>query len=195
MSKEPKYKILFGAIGAIGVLFAIFFGLFKFCTGRDSIKDPERTTTTTAAHVYEVGEIVDFGKWKWRVLDVQSNKALLITEDIIETRSYNDEYIEITWEKSALRTYLNGKFLEKFNALERAKIYKTESINWNNQWRGTNGGNNTMDKVFLLSIEEVVKYFGDSGQLKNQNPNSKYWINDEFNANRVAVFNGNEFWA
>jgi hypothetical protein len=29
------------------------------------------------------------------------------------------------------------------------------------------GGNDTTDKIFILSIEEVVQYFGDSGQLAN----------------------------
>ena len=32
---------------------------------------------------YKVGDVVDFGAYKWRVLDVQDNKALLLTDEII----------------------------------------------------------------------------------------------------------------
>ncbi|MDR0248837.1 MAG: DUF6273 domain-containing protein, partial [Oscillospiraceae bacterium] len=41
-------------------------------------------------------------------------------------------------------------------------------------------------KIFLLSLEEAVKYFGDSGQLENRPWDDAYNITDEYNGARVA---------
>jgi hypothetical protein len=54
------------------------------------------------------------------------------------------------------------------------------------------GGIDTIDKVFLLSIEEAVKYFGDSGQLQNRPKNADYLINDQYNSARIAKFSDDE---
>lgn len=40
---------------------------------------------------------LSFGGYNWRVLDIQNNTALIITEDIIEQRPYHDAYKDITW--------------------------------------------------------------------------------------------------
>ena len=45
-----------------------------------------------------------------------------------------------------------------------------------------------MDKVFLLSIEEVVAYFGDSGALENWDGEEKS-IRDDYGENRQAILN------
>jgi hypothetical protein len=46
----------------------------------------------------------------------------------------------------------------------------------------------TVDKVFLLSLEEVVRYFGDSGAFGNWNRDGDiYHIDDEYNSARVAI--------
>ena len=133
------------------------------------------------------GITIPFGGCDWRVLDVQNNRALIITKDVIEKRSYNVEYTSVTWETCTLREYLNGEFLQKFAEEERKRIEETAVANLNNQWYGTNGGNDTTDRVFLLSFEEIVKYFGDSGQLRNKNPKSEYRIDDRYNSARKTV--------
>jgi hypothetical protein len=138
---------------------------------------------------------VKFGKYNWRVLDVRDGKALLLTEGIIEKRVYNVERADITWEECTLRQYLNGKFLQTFSGAEQGRILKTNNINADNQRFGTGGGNNTVDRVFLLSIEETVRYFGDSGQLQNSNPSSRLWIDDQYNKERMAKHgNGELAW-
>jgi len=186
--KEPKYKIIFGAAAFIVALTVIIAWL----TGTANL--PELLKLFQPRTTYTIGETVRFSLWDWRVLDVQDDKALLITEDIIEQRPYNDKLTGIAWEDCTLRAYLNGEFLEKFSAQERARICETENANEDNQWFGTNGGGNTTDKVFLLSVEDVVKYFGDSGQLKNKNPKSEFWIDDQYNDERAAKFNNDSLW-
>jgi len=102
------------------------------------------------------------------VLKTYSNRALLITENIIERRPYNDKYVDTSWENCALRKYFNGELYDSFSKEEEALIAETSISNNNNPWYGTIGGRDTKDKMFLLSIEEVIYYFGDSGDLKNR---------------------------
>jgi hypothetical protein len=132
-----------------------------------------------------VGEIIQFGGYDWRVLDVRDGKALIITDKVIESRPYNDEWY-ITWADCDLREYLNGSFYNSFNATNKNWISETRNVNKDNQWHGTSGGADTTDNIFLLSLEEVVKYFGDSGQLANGDPNNDWFIDDQYNSARVA---------
>ena len=138
---------------------------------------------------------------EWRILDVQDGKLLLISERILENRPYNLDKKDVTWESCTLRKYLNGEF---YNRLGEAKleVAETRNNNPNNQWYGTAGGNATNDKVFLLSIDELVKNFGDSGDLRNKNryvyENSKYvqqydgyYLHDQYNSARIANNNNN----
>jgi len=126
-------------------------------------------TTTSCFGKPSVGSSIDFGGHKWRVLDVQGSSALIISEQIMELRAYHGSFTDITWEKCSLRSYLNGEYYNnKFTAEEKARIIETRNSNPPNPWYGTAGGAETIDKIFLLSLDEVVKYFGDSGDLKNK---------------------------
>jgi len=147
---------------------------------------PVLCVNSAAAGPAQVGAIVQFGGYDWRVLDVQSNKALIITEHVIERRPYYVEWKAVTWETCTLREYLNGEFLQKFTPEDQGRIAETRIKNPNNLWYGTNGGNDTTDKIFLLSLEEVVKYFGDSGQLRNRPGADAHWIIDKYNSARTA---------
>jgi len=135
----------------------------------------------------KIGDIIPFGNYDWRVLDLQDDKVLILTENIIEMRKY-DKDRKKNWEICDLRKYLNGEFLQKFSKEQQERIEETQIINKCNPWFGTNGGSNTNDKIFLLSIEEVVKYFGDSGQLINKNPNNENQIDDQYNSMRIAKY-------
>jgi hypothetical protein len=142
-----------------------------------------------------VGDVIKFGAYEWQVLDVKDGKALLITQDITHVNMpYNQEYGEFTWEACSLRKWLNNDFFNSFSQTEQSCIAVTNNTNENNQWFGTNGGNTTQDKVFLLSIEEVARYFGDSGQLKNKNSDNEDFISDQFNQKRIAKYNDNVAW-
>jgi len=138
----------------------------------------------------EVGEIIEFGDFTWLVLDVQDGYAMIITENSFRAGlgQYNNQYLPITWETSFARHYLNGEYLLRFSPAERSRIRETLVVNDNNPWFGTNGGNDTIDRIFILSIAEVVEYFGDSGQLDNSELSDWWWgIYDEYNSARVAT--------
>lgn len=137
---------------------------------------------------------VRFGRYNWRVLDVQNGKALLLAEEILEKRRYHSEWTEVTWKDCELRKYLNGEFLGTFSSQEQSRIAQAENTNADNQWYGTPGGSSTVDRVFLLSIEEVVKYFGDSGQLQKRPKGGAWWIDDQYNSARKANHDGRKWW-
>lgn len=138
----------------------------------------------------KINSLITFGPYNWRVLDIQNNTALIITEEIIEQRSYHDAYKDITWANCSLRKYLNGEFYDKFTIAEKSKIVLVLNKNLDNDWYGSKGGEDTEDRIFLLSIEEVVcKYFGDSSsRLYNKGKNQRYWFErkDENNHRRIA---------
>jgi len=116
----------------------------------------------------KIGSIIPFGSYKWRVLDARGGEALIITEDAIENRPYNEKYTAVTWKTCDLRKYLNNEFLKKFTKKQQGRIIETTNYNPNNLWYGTKGGNDTRDRVFLLSLEEADKYFGNSGDYLNK---------------------------
>jgi hypothetical protein len=162
-------------------------------------KTVETEKSSGAKDSVQVGSIMRFADIEWRVLDVRNNKALLISEKTLETRPYNDKYVDVTWETCAIRQYLNGEFYDKLGA-EKSAIAETRNNNPSNPWYGTAGGNATTDKVFLLSLDEVVKYFGDSGALANRR--RKDWegsaksdgacVFDQYNNARIAKNNSGE---
>lgn len=120
---------------------------------------------------------VKFGNYTWRVLDIQSNSVMLITDEEIAKKAYNNTLDEdITWEKSTIRQYLNNEFYNTFSEKEKAMIKETNVVNSNNPKYGTSGGNNTKDKVFLLSIGEVNKYFiSDKDMIAYYNGDASLW--------------------
>ncbi|MFS0490920.1 DUF6273 domain-containing protein [Leadbetterella byssophila] len=100
-------------------------------------------------------DIINFGAFKWQVLDIKNSKALIITEGITELRWYNDHFVDITWAECELRKYLNNEFYNTFNQDEKAKIAAVTNCNPDNPWFKTKGGTDTIDSIFLLSLEEV----------------------------------------
>ena len=125
-----------------------------------------------------VGSIVTYGTYpqtksgidhtpiEWLVLDYdgQNNRALLISRYGLDCQPYNSSWSGVTWETCTLRTWLNDTFLNKaFSKEEQNAILLTDVDNSKDQcysgW-STSGGNNTQEKVFLLSCAEVNRYFG-----------------------------------
>ena len=134
-------------------------------------------------------EIIKFGPYEWQVLERKGNTTLIITTAMIEAGPYHTTKKAVPWENCVLRKFLNGKFLDKFSAGEKAKIVEVTNQNNANPWYKTRAvitkqsgdgtgevktgnplvGKPTKDKIFVLSIEEVCSYFGDStARLKNK---------------------------
>lgn len=143
-----------------------------------------------------IGSTIFFGGYKWRVLDIQNGATLLVTEYIIEQGVYHDKYVDITWADCSLRKYLNCEFYQRFTTDERERIVPVINKNQDNHWYGSKGGEDTEDRIFLLSLEETVCcYFGDSSEmLLNKRKNQRYWFErkDRNNSRRVARVGSND---
>ena len=93
---------------------------------------------------------------KWRVLSVNGNDAFLLADQCLDAKPYNDKNEDVTWETCTLRKWLNKDFYnEAFSENEKKAIQQTTVVNEDNEKHGTEGGNDTKDNVFLLSIAEA----------------------------------------
>ena len=105
------------------------------------------------------GDIVKFGQYyqdgsgvkkdiEWQVLAVEAEHVLLIAKNGLYASRFDESTNK--WANCSLRNWLNNTFLETaFNDEENQMIAKTKT------------GSNCSDKVFLLSVGEVNKYFAN----------------------------------
>ena len=62
-------------------------------------------------------------------------------------------------ETSGLRGYLNGAFYELFSDEDSARMLVTKVVAANSKNGRVSGGNDTDDRIFLLSADEIQRYF------------------------------------
>ncbi|MDR0519551.1 MAG: Ig-like domain-containing protein [Clostridiales Family XIII bacterium] len=111
----------------------------------------------------------------WRVLGKNDGKLFLLAEKVLDMRNYSALGMQspTTWETGLIRSWLNnyGQYTAgsswgneyadsfigtAFTADESASISPTVLINRCNPVTGIEGGQNTIDKVFLLSYQDVI---------------------------------------
>ena len=149
--------------------------------------DPDMTILAEEPHEYNEADMVrsrrakvdinsssiEFGRYpeapgmaavpiRWRVLNVENDTALLITEKLIDAMKYSDAPGCISWESSFVRRFLNGQFFSQaFSDDEKNVVLDTDVVNFKNVTFRTPNGGKTTDKVFLLSIEQAQRLFRD----------------------------------
>ena len=133
---------------------------------------------------------------KWRVLHYENSEAFLLADAILDSQPYHSENEEIDWEKSSIRAWLNNEFINKaFSNEENKAINTVELINKDNSKYGTQGGKNTSDKLFLLSLSEVDEKeygFWDKKTRKCKNDNFSeetyfWWLRSPGNSSHDAA--------
>ena len=148
---------------------AAFEALDGYKDSEEKIAACEIEALKTAA----VDDIVYFGAYEqdndesngaeaieWLVLDKEGDKLLVISKYALDCQPYNTDYTDVTWESCTLRTWLNDDFLnEAFSADEQSYIVQTTVTADENPKYDTDPGNDTKDRIFLLSIDEAEKYF------------------------------------
>ena len=108
---------------------------------------------------------------KWRVLSVDGDDAFLLADQNLDAGPYNKSHTDVTWETCTRRSWLNGygassnvdgidyssdNFIDAaFTSAEKNVIRQVTVVNEDNPYYGTEGGNDTKDKVYLLSIAEA----------------------------------------
>ena len=150
---------------------------------------------------------------KWRILKKKKGKALLVSEDILLMSRWGN--IDANYEESDVRALLNDYFYYKaFSLSERERVVLTvvdnslqsanteKVVSITTDGKGDSGRyKNTVDKVFLLSAEEVEKYGlgDDKGRVKNQfkeyasyagGRSSSWWLRSVYQNNAKCVLYG-----
>jgi hypothetical protein len=131
----------------------------------------------------------------WRVLDVRDDRALLLSEDVThDNMQYDKEFSSLTWKWKTckLRKWLNKDFLKTFHSQEQAQIALTINNNDVKTYWGMEYGEQTQDRIFLLSESELLKYFGYSERLAEVGDD--WWFGEKFKLARVAKHNGRAVW-
>lgn len=160
---------------------------------------------------------------KWRVLQVSNSTALVLADKVLDEKTY-DSYDEVffegtTWEKSEIRSWLNGydaasnqlsaNFLGQgfldiaFSDDEKDAILQTDVINDHCNEFSIEGGNDTSDRVFLLSQADVcgesAASFGFASDPQVDDPARHAWCTDYVHVGEQAhgTYNTNawqEWW-
>ena len=131
-------------------------------TGLESTDLPKNSERYVIFGSYEQDGDTSNGKEpiEWVVLDENENGILLMSKYVLDSVRYNKTNIPITWEACTLRSWLNNDFYDvAFSEEEKSRIQTTHVVNDDNAYTGIEGGNDTEDKVFCLSVDEILKYY------------------------------------
>ncbi len=112
---------------------------------------------------------------KWRVLNISDGKALLLADKALDDLEYNTERNDVTWEKSTIRSWLNGydsssnacgtdytskNFIDSAFTSDEQNVIET-TLHEDSYYSVTvfgkviGRGEDTEDEIFLLSPPEV----------------------------------------
>lgn len=138
------------------------------CTGAAFAADEAENASN-----YEIGDIVTYGNYEqdgfysngeetieWIVIARdRDNHALLLSRYCLDALPYNEDGGDVTWEDSSIRAWLNGEFLESAFGGDPNGFICTAECKTKDGRSGTDGGENTTDRIFLLAVDEVTQYF------------------------------------
>ena len=112
-----------------------------------------------------------FDPIRWRIIGLEGSAACLMADRLMDCRPFHTENGAVTWERSTMRSWLNGYPAEEnsagidyrgkgfldtaFDAEEQKALIRTRVENRPNRPYGTDSGNDTEDFLFLLSNDEV----------------------------------------
>lgn len=181
------------------LIFNLVSPFFKNCSCGGKSVEQEIALISTA----KPGDLVTYGKWEqdygrlgdeeitWYVLDKDEEKAMLISEYVLEGFFFSREYKETSYKESDLRDYVLGTvYEESFSDKEKERIVADKE---------------TGDSMFVLSLEQARKYLADKKLLaakttekskKTQtnvivhSENSWYWLRHDDKRLFADVVNG-----
>ena len=173
--KDEKYADAFElyTAGKYEDAIAAFTALGEY---KDSLAQIEKCE----AKIIREGSTIFFGSYEqdnntsngkedieWLVLAKEGKRILIVSKFALDCQRYNSSQTDTTWEACSLRKWLNETFLNAaFSSDEQNCIFSSTVTADNNPSYSTSPGKNTIDKVFLLSITEVSKYFNSDEARK-----------------------------
>ena len=172
--KNNYFPLIVGILILLGIAgtFAYNKSVFEETASKTESSSQEKDKNPE----YKVGETIEFGNYpqdkdgtekpiEWIVMKNEGNQVLLLSKYVLDAKSYNEGWEDVTWETSDIRQWLNTEFYTTaFNKAEKAKIQTSLIKNEDDSEYGTNGGNDTEDKVFLLSEKEADTLFSNDDE-------------------------------
>ena len=172
---------------------------------------------------YSVGDYLIYGTYEqdnntsngkedieWQILAKEENRIFLISRYALDCQQYNSENVNVTWETCSLRSWLNSTFYDDaFSDAEKTCIATSiVTADPNLRYSTTNQGNDTEDKIFLMSIKEVSKYLSSNvnmqskateyaygiGAYRSDNGNCRWWLRTSgHNSSLTLVINSDGY--
>ena len=108
---------------------------------------------------------------EWIILEDQKDRLLITSKYALDTKNYKDKLVWTTWENSDIRYWLNTTFLNAaFDEDEQKLIVESniKTVAYKGSVYIEKYYEKTVDSIFLLSVEEVQKYFIDDKTRKLQ---------------------------
>lgn len=209
--KAASYKEATGLVqaGDAEGAYQIFRKIDNYKDAREKMAELIRDDPSLPYRMLTKGDTITFGVYEqnndlsdgeesmeWVVLDIIGDEILLLSENCIDCRVYNDVPFEpVTWEKCALRKWLNEDFYANaFSEEEKQLIKPAENKNPDQSALGTEGGADTEDCVYILSEIEAGIYMGnemdreyigkapateyaiDNGAKADENGMTEWWL-------------------
>ncbi len=130
---------------------------------------PKASAAPLSYEDVHIGDTITFGRFEqdniaedglepitWQVLDKEDGKVLIITDKVLEMMPF----FAINWKHSSIGGYLNSSFINDFTAEEKDMLVKILVMpDAHPDMPETEQGSEIDNKLFLLSINEVDKYF------------------------------------
>ena len=139
------------------------------------IVDYEKNTSVDKMDTVTFGLDSNGEPIEWIVLEKDERTAKLLSKYLLDSHRYNDDQeLDITWENSTCKKWLNSDFMKRsFSEKEQ----------------------NSIMKIFLLNIDEFQKYFKSQkreARYKNGKTTSTWWLSSPGISPYTAVcVNGN----
>ena len=216
--KNNYFPLIVGILILLGIAgtFAYNKSVFEETTSKSESSSQKKDNNPD----YKIGETIEFGNYpqdkdgtekpiEWIVMKKEGNQVLLLSKYVLDAKSYNEGWGDVTWEISDIRQWLNNEFYTTaFNKAEKAKIQTSLIKNEDNSEYGTSGGNDTEDKVFLLSEKEADTLFSDeeeriakateyaekSGVYVNEEKSVLWWLRSPGEGSNYAVAVTDDGW-
>lgn len=152
LKASKRTKLITACVAIICILFCVVLQLHR----------------ETSSETVKIGDSIYLGSYKqqdnnpepieWIVLEKDGSKVFLISKIALDSKLYNEAYTPITWEECSLRHWLNNDFYNiAFDENEKKQIQEVTVVT--EDYDGVDAGENTIDKVYVLSYEELNKYF------------------------------------
>ena len=170
LKKRRKKIYILAAVAALAIVVIIaassiisYVGILQ--QAKANVSDAKVGSIVTFGTYTEEFDTLEKSKIVWRVLAKEDDRILVISTRIIDAMPYhNVSDVDVTWETCSLRKWLNGTFINSaFNSAEKKLIIESEVLTEKASYSDTDPGNNTKDKIFLLSESEFERYLHSDG--------------------------------